>query len=659
MREHQYGSRGRGTTVTDDNADVMELQARIAALEAEKERLRLSERAAHELALAKQGEIQIVRSKLDISNRTYEAKLAAMVKQHHDETTRQKLDLEASKRERELLETDNRFIHHDLVQEAERAKRLNGLGKLRTNAASRGTAVGKSRKAGNGMGDGFDEAEVHSISPSRSRDRSQDQTPKVGGKRKRMAPDSPIPLAFSQARQPVVKEDSVQTVVSLDSVLTPPTATARADEKFVYYQMIMNHRPFEGHCRTFEAFAKMIFPSTPDRSLASLFGDQLGVDASPDIEAFAQAIASIMLDFWTSCLKEKHFAPFYLILNLLKFVLKGQRAAITANLIEQALPLCVKSIDLIAVENARNSLYGMSSKSAINTDARAQLVEELVIDEVVDFLHDLCQAASLFPERLRDFWTHLEVSFLLVLLNPAQPIFQVTTMLRMLGSSALDTTFGAIVNDPDKQRSIENGLVAHLTSLLFDTFTPPADEQPYTIEEITELRLEILKLFMIMCEEDHGGRLLAQHRSAIGRLVRFLDGQVSKLYTVTPGIGLEIDAPQRQAHNLIVETVNITTRLLYHLLRTYDGTIDIVQKLRAVLGGYHKFLGSLSRVAFSTQLVFEEGIDDAAADAAHAILDRVLGPDDGEAVMQAVETPRSGSTSVLRRAHERDGSEIV
>jgi hypothetical protein len=421
--------------------------------------------------------------------------------------------------------------------------------------------------------------------------------------------------------------------------------------------MIMNHRPHEGHVRTFEALAKACFPSEPDRTLVSLFGDQIGVDSSADVEALAQAIASIMLDFWSRCLRERHFGPFLLILDLLKFVLNGQRATITVNLMEQALTLCVKSINLIAVEIATISLYGQSTKGTIKSDARAQLMDELDIDEVVGFLHDLCQAAAIFPDRSRDFWSRLEIRFLLVLLNAAQPIFQVTTTLQMLGFSVFDSTFGAIVEDPDEQNSIENGLVAHLTSLLFVTFTPPADEQPYTIEEITEVRLEILKLFMTMCQEDHGGRLLAQHRSAIGRLVRFLDGQVSRLYTVRPGVALEPDAPERRAHDLIVETINTTTKLLYHLMRTYDGSIDIVHKLRAVLGGYHKFLVSLSRVAFSTQLVFEEGIDDAAADAAHAILDRVLGPDDGEAVMQAVETPRSGTTSVLRRVQELNSSE--
>jgi uncharacterized small protein (DUF1192 family) len=642
MDKFMFVSRGRGPTIADNSMDVSSLQARIAALEAEQERL--------------QGEVKIVRSKHDMSNKAYETRLAAMTKQHRDESAQQKLELEAGKRERELLETDNRFIQHDLMQEAERAKRLNGPGKIRTTTASRGTG-GKGRRAANGLGDGFDEVEVHSMSPSRSRDRSQEQTPKAGGKRKRMAPDSPIPLAFSQPRQTVVKEDSVQTTVSSDFVASPLPVATPADERFGYYQMIMNHRPWEGHSRTFEAFAKTCFPSEPDRTLASLFGDQVGVNSSADVEAFAQAIASIMLDFWSRCLEEKHFAPFYLILDLLKFVLKGQRAMITVNVVGQALPLCVKSINLIAVEIAQISLYGKSTKNTVKSEILAQLVDELDIDEVVDFLHDLCQAAALFPDHLRDFWSRVEIRFLLVLLNGAQPMFQVKTTLQMLGLSALESTFGAIVKDPDEQNSIENGLVAHLTSLLFATFAPPADEQPYTIEEITEVRLEILKLFMNMCQEEHGGRLLAQHRSAIGRLVRFLDGQVSKLYTVRPGVGLEPDAPERRAHDLVVQTVNTTTKLLYHLLRTYDDDIDIVQKLRAVLGGYHKFLGSLSRVAFSSQLVFEEGIEDAAADAAHAILDRVLGPDDGEAVMQAVETPRSGSTSVLRRVQVLNSSE--
>jgi hypothetical protein len=75
-------------------------------------------------------------------------------------------------------------------------------------------------------------------------------------------------------------------------------------------------------------------------------------------------------------------------------------------------------------------------------------------------------------------------------------------------------------------------------------------------------------------------------------------------------------------------------------MRTYSDTFEVVPKLHAVHGGYHKFLVSLTRVAFSEQMVFEAGIEDEVAEAAHGILDNVLGPEDGEAIMSAIETPR-------------------
>ena len=162
-----------------------------------------------------------------------------------------------------------------------------------------------------------------------------------------------------------------------------------------------------------------------------------------------------------------------------------------------------------------------------------------------------------------------------------------------------------------------------------------------------------------LCSTDHGGLLLAQHRSAIGRLIRFLDSQVNKLYTARPALGLTFSRVT-PLHTLIAKTVNTTARIIYHLLRTYDSHIDFLQKLRIIKGGYHKFLVSMTRIAFSDRLVFEEGLDEEVVEAAHQILDSVLSPEEGEAVVKAVETPRgTKATTTERDSQETNAGEAM
>ena len=152
---------------------------------------------------------------------------------------------------------------------------------------------------------------------------------------------------------------------------------------------------------------------------------------------------------------------------------------------------------------------------------------------------------------------------------------------------------------------------------------------------------------------------MAQHRSVIGRLIRFLDGQVNKLYTARPSFGLQSNVGAH-LHTLVSKTINMTVRILYHLLRSYDSHIDFLHKIRVVKGGYHKFLVSMTRIAFTDKLIFEDELDEEVVEAAHQILDSVLSPEEGEAVVKAVETPRgTKGTTTQRDSQDADQGEAM
>lgn len=602
LEDQPYGTLPHRLKTPTGSSDISALQARIAALEANQERLQRAEQEARALAQAKQGEIQIVRAKLDTSAKTFENQLAALQQQHREEVSRQKAELEAGRREREQMETDHRFLQHDLAREAERLKRLDGHAKARSVVAApngRTETPKKLKRIIRGMGDGFDDAEIRMASPSRSRDRSADQTPKAGLKRKRTAADSPVPIALghgTQLRSAPAHEDSAPLTTSFDTTAVADDGS-QVDEKFEYFRMLLNHRPYEGHERTLEAFAKVPLPSRPETTFGAAFTDAIAIHDSPDVEDYARLVATTLLDFWSICLKEKQFRPFYMILAMLRHVLTGQRASVTCGLLTKAIPLCVALIDLIAVDTARESLYGATTIS-INDEnekhSRIEDVDELEADEVVEFLGYLCDTAALDPEHCLVFWRHMELHFIMILLQPSQPIFYITTMLRMLRTSALDASFAMISgctgtaddsDAPQQQRADENMLIGRLTTLLFEPLVPPAAEPPYSQLEETELRREILEVLVRLCAAgDHGGRLLVQHRSVIGRLVRFLDAQVSALYTFPPlslpsaaAVDDRSHRPRNEdsdaTYNAVAATVNTTTRLLYFLLRTYDSTL--------------------------------------------------------------------------------------
>jgi hypothetical protein len=393
-----------------------------------------------------------------------------------------------------------------------------------------------------------------------------------------------------------------------------------------------------------ESLAKYSFPSKPAKSLSSIFVHDISYPSASDDGGLPLVVSRALLQLWSRCLEDKYFGPFYLILDLLRFVLQTELASVRAQLLEEAIPLCSRTIDFIAVPISRAS---KNPNFAANMDTKAfnDLAEELDVESVMEFLHSLCSAAHLTADRIGSFWSTIDFGFTLQMLGKAQPISQITTVLQMLATSAGELTFGVIPPDPTRQREVEKAIVERLTNLLFETPEAPKDEGPYRIEEIMELRVEVLHLFRTMCYTDHGGLLLVQQRSAIGRFIRFLDAQMCRLYQARPTLGMPPSSDGRvECHDLVAKSINMVVRILHHLLRTYD--VDVVPKLQAVHGGYHKFLVSLTRVGFSEQLVLEAGIEDEVAEAAHNILDNVLGPEDGDAIMKAIETPRGtkGST---------------
>ncbi|QIX00624.1 hypothetical protein AMS68_006141 [Peltaster fructicola] len=572
---------------------------------------------------------------MQTEKREHDRKILTMQKGFAEEAAKHRGELEAGRKEREKMQTDNRFLQHDLAQEAERAKRLNGAGKSRT-IAERDTPR-KIRKAG--LGDGFNDDEVQMFSPIRSRGR--DSTPRAGAKRKRSAQDSPIASLSFAKPAPLPRDESTDSAQTMPATLVSPSLATSQNEDTRFIQCLLVYQPFGQSAGALELLCQHHLPANIHRPLSSVLMEALSTSRQTTDSIPLQTVR-VLSSLWQRCLDQQHLAPLTLLVDLILFALRHEVPSRYNKLAQDVVPLCLRALELVTMPIVRAHLKG---PSALAETLREPSSEQIDADQLTALLEQMCQACSISSELISNFWRMMDFTSSMLLLHKALPYHRVMTGLRILYTSALENSFGAISQNLTDQAQQEKDTVFRLTFAFFDIPSVPADEPPYDEQEIAEFRIMVLEVLNKLCEFNHGSILLATHTHFIGRLVRFVDEQVRKLYSVPPSQHKgELVKPDD--HDLVVKTINMSMRILHYLLTTHGDTIDLSEKFSVVVGGYHKFLIGMTRLAFIEQpTVFEDGIEEEVIDAAHSILDAFLTPEDGEAVAQALETPQ-GSKSV-------------
>ncbi|KAL8712002.1 MAG: hypothetical protein Q9220_003698 [cf. Caloplaca sp. 1 TL-2023] len=232
---HRYlESRQAGGASGDKNkehlgqeSNVNVLTAQLKELRHEKEKLEREKQAAEDLALAKSGEIAIIRANQNKSDKFYETKLQALQKLHEDETARHKLEVERALSEKQKIVTEKGFLQSDIAESNQQIRNLQRavkasksvLGKEDGRTAAPTTPK---KNKGIGHGDGFEDDEIHITSPSKLPYRSRNGTPKAGTKRKRKPLDaSPVKLP-----QLSLANEGLSQVDITNDTFTPNQATA-------------------------------------------------------------------------------------------------------------------------------------------------------------------------------------------------------------------------------------------------------------------------------------------------------------------------------------------------------------------------------------------------------------------------------------------------
>ncbi|KAL8964554.1 MAG: hypothetical protein Q9183_004375, partial [Haloplaca sp. 2 TL-2023] len=576
----ESGGPHRDPPTTDDGnpsrqADIEALHAQVIKLRQETLELENAKKAAEEAALAKSGEIAIIRANQSKSERAFEAKLSALQKLHAEEAARQRLEVERALAENHKIATEKGFLQNDIaegnaqIRDLQRAVKSrapqSNVASKKNNESTDAPITPKKNKASN-LGDGFDDDEIR-ISSARLAYRSKPSTPKAGSKRKRKAVDaSPAkPLQLSEANDvaDVAETNGITLEQSFSADLPPAPATAPPgqtktiqDDRFKLAQLVMNHHPDLDSKRTFEALAEYSYPSNPNKAMSTVFLDNMStLSMKSDIENFPVSLASIVISMWKQCVQEQYWKPIYLLLDLTSYILCITPLPTAPLLVDTVLEVIQSTADVNVIPRVRRQPGKFSAE--VNTLDCLELLKSIADDCLVH------------AEDIVRFWRCMRFDFIAMILNVVQPIEELQVTLGLLRTSIQEETFAMIVPPNDgKQQPSEMNLIDLLTRLLVENIKPARAEEPYDVVEIAELRLAVLALMEEMCANKHSSRALAVSQHAIGRLVWVMNDELDALYN------------RQYGHECRAELVNQATRLLFRLRTDHPQLINMQEKLK-------------------------------------------------------------------------------
>ncbi|EMR87235.1 putative dna repair protein rad26 protein [Botrytis cinerea BcDW1] len=559
--------------------------------------------------LSKNGEISILRGRIDKSEKEYERTQAAKEKLHAEQLAKLQKDREAAETAARNATIERDFTKQDLFEETERAKRLN-------KAKNSKDALVMTPKKTKPMPfrDGFDDDEIELLSPSKMSpskfQKRQPGTPSRAAKRKRKANDSPSASALDMLPVPDILSQPQKTPLLDESILE---RLVLQDDRSDFLAAMLDHRPNRDHLRTLEALGKHSLPSSPKESFSSLIlGEMPRIGMKKPISEVPAEFCLFLIQLWSKCMDEKFYTPIYLFVDILTFALESKTLSIVPHIIDQLIPLVQKTADLVAIPRFKSEPCDPYDKD-INVSACLALTHLAALGCVPE------------QEHITRFWKLMRWDFVLLMLSQNQPVADFEWMLRILSTGVLKDSFGSNPDDNPKFRASTNAghIIERLTYPLFEVPCLPMSVAKVDPDVVLKLRLEIVSLMTGMTRSPYAGNALASHPTAIGRLISLISDELDGLYDHKSG--------REDSARLI----SLATRLLFHLVTRYE--FDMQKKLSVIRGGSQKYLLCLARLNFSEDdLVFESGIDPDIPGCALEMLEMVVTPEEGEAIQEAL-----------------------
>ncbi|EXJ81701.1 hypothetical protein A1O1_07766 [Capronia coronata CBS 617.96] len=611
------------------------LLLRLEELMRERDELNRQLQATKDIVLMQKGEISIIRANFEKEIKVYDRKISALEKTMAEESAKHTAALHTMMEKNETLSTSYNFLQQEHNQELENIKTLQQrLRDKQQSTKENNSATTPKRGMVSSLRDGFDDDDVMAISPSKSGRRSKPGTPPAANKRKRKA-DAPSPvkplvlratstipveMAPPAAPVPIQPEDEPVTIVRTDK---------QAERNLQFLQDILEYRVRGSTETVVEGLVRFSFPSAPSKTFSTTF-----IEATARLRGnrLPRDVLQILTDLWSKSLKEQYYKPVASLIQIINHVIDLDMSVLDTETVAPLALVLQNSAAINANTRFKHSPVNHATFGKVRQTPQSLLNHDVSGTDCLELLLTVAYAVSDEPELLSLFWRVIDPEFVLMLLNVWQPIADITIMLRLLATSTFPSTFSSICVD-DQQDQIEDYVLNRICYLLWET--PKVDEglPPNTMEELCQLRVEVMDLLIRIAitssphphddRSHHGSRLIAGHQSAIGRIVRSLYDEVSAMYELTP------------SHALHAEIVNKGVHLLYHVLQLHGQDINLQEKLSVVNGGVHKHRVVLTRLAFSEGFYVDRLIRDETVAMATSMLEESVTPDEADELIEA------------------------
>ncbi|KAK6371781.1 hypothetical protein LTS17_008604 [Exophiala oligosperma] len=596
----------------------------------ERDELAKELRRTRDQVTTQKGEILILRTNFVREKKILDRQIDALKKSLTEEAGKHNAAISAMVEKNKNLTTRYQFLQQDHNREVQEAQSLKARLTEKPAAVKDASGTATSRRGmASSLGDGFDDDDVMMVSPSKSARRTKPTTPTAANKRKRKAdvpsPVKPLALRPTAAAPPSGPPTKAPKLASSEELrISMIRKNKQSARHLQFLQSILKYRVKGTKNTLVEAMTKFSLPSS-SKTFATIL---LEGTANLKSDRIPSDMLQLFIDLWSKSIKAEYYKPIPLLVEVASRIIDFHLGAeaIDSGIVNSLVPLIQSTVAINAEKRVEHSPVNHSTFGKFRQTPKAVLNDDIDGTACLDLMLAMAYIISDETDLLSLFWRLIHPAFVLMMLNAWQPVSDIRLMLRLLGTSIFSDTFGSICVD-DQQNQIEQHIINRICYLLWES--PKVDEgQPAnTRASICHLRLDVLDLLLqvttIPSPFSHGSLLVAEHPSAIGRIVRSLHDELSAMYDQTPSSALH------------AALVNKGVQLLFHVLELHGPQIDLQEKLSVINGGVHKHRVALTRLAFSEGPYVGMLIPDDTAAKATSMLAESVTPDEADELIEA------------------------
>ncbi|KAK8091015.1 DNA repair protein rad26 [Apiospora phragmitis] len=619
------GFASQATHQTGPSAQELALQAQIRDLQ-----LKLQ---------SKDGEIGIVRTRLERSRQDHDRELQNLKKQTAEQIAKQERAVEAAKAAEKNATTELEFTKRDLREEVGRAKRKDKDG---------GTPKKNNAAKTWGVADGFDDVDIAGSPSKGTRGRKPGAVASVvaepparltrtptKGKRKRPPPaDSPAMALETTEDVVMVDHGDDDLAGSVANLSEPPQCQQIATHSICAY----------GRPLTFDVLAGYSLPSNPSESLASIILQKLTTMGDPnDPMRLPIELCQLLIDLWSRSFHEGIYDPIVELVSLLSFTVQLSPGGIAPYIAEPLINVTVECVAEVGIPRLNHAGPGDPSE-----DTFVRLRATIPTTDILSLLYVTalgCETSASAgagedgaSEPIVEFWACMLVEFVLTMLSNKQALNDALIMMRLLSTSAFEGSIGPTMHAIRSAEDIAGVIIDRVSFYLMNAQAPGVDNH-----KLWTVRHTALQTLASFATSPFGMRELAKHKLAIPRLVIFLSWSIDELYDgektynayrlpplsppPTDGDDVLANLIRAPEHSGEVQTLIAQTMLLLHTIVTdkrNKSILDVSAKVAGFTGGTQKYLLSLARLNFA-----EEGVCEETADLARELLEMIVTEEQG------------------------------